>query len=41
MGVFSAKPQDLEVLLQDEIDMIPKMQIAIPITFFICLFFRG
>ena len=32
---LSAKPQDLDVLLQEEKQRIPKIQIAINTTFFI------
>ncbi len=35
---LSAKPQDCEVLLQDEKHIIPKMQIAINTSFFIDFF---
>ena len=38
---LSAKPQDLEVLLQEEKQIIPRTQIAINITFFIVIYFTS
>jgi len=39
--VLSAKPQDVEVLLQEEKHIIPKIQTAINTTFFIDTGFWG
>jgi hypothetical protein len=38
---LSAKPQELEVLLQEEKHIIPKIQTAINTTFFIDIGFIG
>ena len=41
IAVLSANPQELEVLLHEEIQRIPKIQITILIAFFMGISFTG